>query len=285
MVRELFCKGNRPVRVACCQFEIAWEAKAVNYRRVDELVATATLASGSLLLLPEMFATGFTMRADAVAEPVDGPTAQYLADLARRYAIFVQAGVVVREGAGTRPRNEALVFAPDGRLVARYAKVHLFSFAGEPGHYAPGESPVQFSWQEMGVAPAICYDLRFPELFRMAVSRGMELATVIACWPAAREEHWLALLRARAIENQCYVAAVNRCGSDPSGLAYSGRSQIIDPRGTILADAGTDEGVIQADVDLEALRRYREEFSAVKDMRFLMENVERSNDQGMTKHE
>lgn len=262
------------MRVACCQLEIAWEAKAVNYRRVEELVAKAALAPGSLLLLPEMFATGFTMHADAVAEPLDGPTARYLADLSGRHAVFVQAGVVVCEGTGTRPRNEALVFAPDGRLVTRYAKTHLFSFAGEPEHYAPGESPVQFSWQEMVVAPAICYDVRFPELFRTAVCRGMELATVIACWPAPREEHWLALLRARAIENQCYVVAVNRCGSDPSGLAYSGRSQIIDPRGAVLADAGNGEGVIQADIDLEALRLYREEFSAIKDMRFLMENVE-----------
>ena len=161
------------------------------------------------------------------------------------------------------------MFGPEGRLLARYAKMHLFSFAGEPEHYTPGESPASFAWQRATVAPSICYDLRFPELFREAAARGAEILTVIACWPAPREEHWLALLRARAIENQCYVAAVNRCGHDPSGLAYSGRSQIIDPRGVVLADAGQAEGVIQAAVDLEAQRSYRREFPALRDRRFL----------------
>jgi predicted amidohydrolase len=255
------------MRLACCQLNIAWEDKSANCRRVEALVADAGLAPGTLLLLPEMFATGFTMHADTVAESLDGPTTEFLADLAQQHAIFVQAGVVIRHESCQRPRNESLVFSPDGQLLTHYAKMHLFSFAGEPKHYASGQSPVQFSWQNATVAPAICYDLRFPELLREAAIRGMEIATIIACWPALREEHWLTLLRARAIENQCYVAAANRCGRDPSGLAYSGRSQIIDPRGAILADAGDQEAVIQADVDLDDLRRYRTEFPALRDIR------------------
>lgn len=253
--------------LACCQFDIAWEDKPANYRRVEALVAAASLVPGTLLLLPEMFATGFTMRAEAVAEPIDGPTSRFLGDLARRHEIFVQAGVVVSGEGETRPRNEALVFSPDGRLLARYAKMHLFSFAGEPEHYAAGASLTKFCWHDAQVAPAICYDLRFPELFRAATVRGVDLFTVIACWPASREEHWLALLRARAIENQCYLAAVNRCGSDPPGLAYAGRSQIIDPRGTVLMDAGSGEGIIRANVDLQGQRRYRQEFPALADIR------------------
>jgi predicted amidohydrolase len=117
------------------------------------------------------------------------------------------------------------------------------------------------------VGPAICYDLRFPEFFRSLVKQGVQVITIIACWPAPREEHWLTLVRARAIENQCIVAAANRCGSDPSGLAYGGRSQIIDARGQVLADAGTEECVIQAEVDLDAQGRYRREFPALCDMR------------------
>lgn len=253
--------------LACCQFDIAWEDKLANYRRVEALVAAASLEPGTLLLLPEMFATGFTMRAEAVAEPTDGPAARFLADLARRHEIFVEAGVVILDEGAPRPRNEALVFSPDGRLLARYAKMHLFSFAGEPEHYAPGGSPTRFRWLDAQVAPAICYDVRFPELFRAAAVGGVDLFTVIACWPAPREEHWLALLPARAIENQCYLAAVNRCGKDPSGLAYGGRSQIIDPRGTVLVDAGSGEGIIRANVDLEGQRRYRQEFPALADVR------------------
>ena len=275
------------MRLACCQLDIVWEDKPANYRRVEALIGAAALPPDTLLLLPEMFATGFTMNSAAVAEPIDGPTASFLSDLARKHKIFVQAGMVVRATGDAQPRNEALVFDPEGRLLARYAKMHLFSFAGESMHYTAGESPVVFDWQEAVVAPAICYDLRFPELFRRAVkdcpnfclSKNETVSftehkdracvlSIIACWPAPREEHWLALLRARAIENQCFVAAVNRCGRDPLGLAYGGRSQIIDPRGVVLADGGVHEGVVQAEIDLEAQTRYRREFPALDDMRF-----------------
>lgn len=262
-------RGASALSLACCQMDIVWENKTANYRRAESLVAAAALPPGTLLLLPEMFATGFTMNADAVAEPLDGPTAVFLAGLARRHSVFVQAGAVIRTPDRPRPSNTVLIFTPDGRLAAHYEKVHLFSLAGEPAHYAPGSTPVVFEWQDACVAPAICYDLRFPELFRAAISRGAEILTFSACWPAPRAEHWLTLLRARAIENQCYVAAVNRCGTDPSGLTYSGRSQIIDPRGEIVADAGNEERIIQAPVDLAGLRRYRHEFPALRDMRVL----------------
>src|SRR5208282_1873351 len=190
------------MRLACCQLDIAWEDKPANYRRVEALVGDAALPPGTLLLLPEMFATGFTMNSVAVVEPLDGPTASFLCDLARRHRIFVQAGMVVRGAGDGQPRNEALVFDPEGRQLARYAKMHLFSLAGEPVNYAAGDSMVVFGWQETVVAPAICYDLRFPELFRQAVKEQAQVLAIIACWPLPREEHWLALLRARAIENQ-----------------------------------------------------------------------------------
>jgi predicted amidohydrolase len=255
------------MHVACCQLDIAWEQKPMNYRRVEALLSAAGIPAGTLVLLPEMFATGFTMNAEAVAEPIDGPTPRFLAELARRHAAFVQAGVVIRPEAAARPRNEALLFRPDGRLLARYAKVHLFSFAGEQEHYAAGEEMVPLRLGQITVAPSICYDLRFPELFRAALDQGFEVLSVIACWPAAREEHWRALTIARAIENQCYVVAVNRCGSEPSGLAYSGGSRIVDPRGVVLTDAGRQEGVIQAALSLDLLRSYRREFPALRDRR------------------
>jgi omega-amidase len=116
------------------------------------------------------------------------------------------------------------------------------------------------------VAPFICYDLRFPEAFRVATRRGAQVLAVIANWPAAREGHWMTLLRARAIENQTFVIGVNRCGTDPNHT-YSGRSQIIDPRGEILADAGSTEGLIHGRLDLQLLTAYRNEFPALRDMR------------------
>lgn len=255
------------MRVACCQFDIAWEDKAANYGRVDVLVRAAGLEAGTLLLLPEMFATGFSMNADRIVEAVDGPTATFVGSLARQHGIYVLAGVVLRPEHGSpRPRNEALLFGPDGRLACRYAKIHRFTFAGEDGHYGAGERPVACDVAGWRVQPAVCYDLRFPELFRGRETRGAELICVIANWPAARESHWLALLRARAIENQAYVAAVNRCGRDPN-VAYSGRSQIIDPRGEVLADGDGEERVIRAEVDLDALQDYRRKFPALSDIR------------------
>jgi predicted amidohydrolase len=256
------------VQVACCQFDVAWEDKPANYRRVAAMVREARLEPGTLLLLPEMFATGFSMNAAGIGEPVDGPTTRFLSDLAAEHHVFVLGGVVTSDsGFEGRARNEALAFDPAGRRVARYAKMHLFSFATEHDHYAAGAGPASFDWSGCPVAPAVCYDLRFPELFRHATRGGAQLLAVIANWPAAREAHWLTLLKARAVENQAYVAAVNRIGVDGNGHGYSGRSQIIDPKGVVVADGGGEEAVIRARVDLEALRAYRRQFPALADVR------------------
>jgi omega-amidase len=270
------------MNIACCQFDIRWEDKPTNYRRVEAMIAGSQLPPDTLLLLPEMFATGFTMNAQAVAEPEDGPTVQFLSGLAERHGIFVHAGLVLAGDSDGSPRNTAVTFDTSGRRIGRYAKVHLFSFAGEQKHYQPGTEVVAVPLLGTVMAPAICYDLRFPELFRAAVGQGAEIIAVIACWPESRESHWLALLKARAIENQCYVAAVNRCGQDPSGQRYSGRSQIIDPHGEVVADAGSREEVIVASIDLEELRAYRANFPVLKDARRILFNAEPT---AMVKHQ
>jgi predicted amidohydrolase len=255
------------MNVACCQFDIAWEDKPANYLRVERRVREANLAPGTLLLLPEMFATGFSMNADAIAEPVNGRTAAFLANLARENGIHVLGGVVLANDDTTqRPHNEALLFAPTGEQLCRYAKVHRFRFAGEDKHYAAGDAPLSCVIDGWTVQPTICYDLRFPELYRAPNVRGAELICVIANWPAARDSHWMALLKARAIENQAYVAGVNRCGRDPN-VEYSGHSQIISPRGQVIEDAGDRDAVIQAELDLDKLREYRAKFPALSDVR------------------
>jgi predicted amidohydrolase len=156
------------------------------------------------------------------------------------------------------------VLFDNGREVARYAKMRPFKLAGES--VEPGAEPVLVECGEFKLAPAVCYDLRFPELFRAGVKRGANLFAVIANWPTPRLDHWLTLLKARAIENQAYVIGVNRVGRDPNA-EYPGRSQIIGPRGDILADAGNAEGVISAELNLPALESYRREFPALQDAR------------------
>jgi predicted amidohydrolase len=254
------------MNVACCQFDIAWEDKPANYLRVERRVREANLEPRTLLLLPEMFATGFSMNAEAIAEPADGPTALFLANLAREHRIYVLGGVVLANENSDQPRNESLLFSPSGAELCRYAKIHRFSFAGEDKHYAAGDAPDSCTIDDWKVQPTICYDLRFPELYRASNVRGAELICVIANWPAARDSHWMALLKARAIENQAYVAGVNRCGRDPN-VEYSGHSQIISPRGQVIEDAGDRDTVIRAELDLEKLREYRAKFPALNDVR------------------
>ena len=253
------------MKIYCCQLDIQWENKAANRAKVLTLLDEIQPEEGSLVLLPEMFATGFSMNVSGIAESAGRETEMFLAATASKYKLYMLGGVV-NTGSDGRGRNEAIVSGPDGRELVRYCKLHPFTFGGETRHYAPGEELSLFQWQGFTVAPFICYDLRFPEIFRSAVRRGAQLFTVIANWPQPREAHWITLLQARAIENQAYVAGVNRCGHDPK-LAYSGRSLIIDPRGNIIADGGHEEVIISADLDLESLRTYRREFPALEDMR------------------
>jgi len=138
--------------------------------------------------------------------------------------------------------------------------------AGEADHYAAGDRVVTFRWSDCVVAPSVCYDIRFPELYRDQARSGAQLMVVIANFPAVREAHWLGLLTARAIENQAYVLGVNRCGDDPH-KHYTGRSQVIDPRGEVLADAGEEPGVVSTEIDLAELTAYREKFPVLRDMR------------------
>ena len=258
--------------IACIQFDMAWEDKPANYQTVTNLVQSANLAPGSLLVLPEMFATGFSMNAGKIVEPLRGPTHDFLASIARQHKLFVLGGVVQPGPTGSwpalngRPRNEAIAISPEGELLARYAKMHPFTLGGEKDAYAAGDEIVQFEWQGLRVTPFICYDLRFPELFRRAAKLGTDLFLVIASWPAPRTNHWTALLQARAIENQAFVLGNNRCGADPK-LTYDGRSMIFDFAGTVLADGGNAAGIVSAPIDPDAMRSWRSKLPFLADIR------------------
>jgi len=253
------------MRTYCCQFDVAWEDKDENFKRVRSLLNRRKLASRSLVVLPEMFATGFSMNSGATAEPANGPTFDFLRTLARDKGVFVLGGLA-RLAAPGRIFNEAVCIAPSGRPVARYDKLHLFSPGDESRHYAPGGAITLFRWEGLKVAVFICYDLRFPEVFRLAVGRGANVLVVIANWPGKRQAHWTALLRARAIENQAYVIGVNRCGRDPS-FEYGGGSLVVDPWGGTVAEAGGVEALLPAKLDPAALKRVRAGFPVLRDIR------------------
>lgn len=253
------------MKIVGVQLDIAWEDKQANYDRVRALLDGSQVEPDSLIVLPEMFATGFSMNVDGICEDPHGKTEPFLADMARQHRSYLFAGVVTK-GPDGRGRNEAICLDPSGKVVARYCKLHPFSFAGETEHYVSGDEVITFPWGGFTVSPFICYDLRFPEVFRASVRLAANLFVVIANWPQAREVHWTALLKARAIENQAYVIGVNRCGSDPKN-AYSGQSMILDPRGEVMVAAGDGESVISAELDLQVLQDYRRQFPALADIR------------------
>jgi predicted amidohydrolase len=252
------------MHVVVCQTDIAWEDHAANHARVVSVLSKQTIRPGSLIVLPEMFDTGFTMNVDAAADD-DGRTRRFLSDLARTHLSAVIAGVVQKHPDG-KGLNQAVVIGPKGNELTRYTKMHPFSPAGESEHYRAGDSVITFQHAGFTLAPLVCYDLRFPERFREAVRLGADAFVVIANWPDTRAAHWTALLTARAIENQAYVIGVNRAGHDPKH-AYPGLSTVIDPKGHVIAQADDKPAVIHADLDRDALMDYRRAFPFLNDMR------------------
>lgn len=253
------------MQIIGCQPDILWENKPANHQRVRGLFEKVSVKPGAFIVLPEMFDTGYSMNVEAVREGPAQPTAAFCSELARDHGAWILAGVV-HQASGGRGRNDAIVLDPDGHEITRYTKMHPMSVSGEAEHYVPGEGAVHFTIDSFTVSPFICYDLRFPEVFRDAVADGAQLLAVIANWPAVRQDHWRALLIARAIENQAYVVGVNRTGSDPK-LEYVGGSIIVDPRGQIITEAHADETVIVAEIELDPLLEYRERFPALADRR------------------
>lgn len=245
-----------------CQPDLVWENKPATRERVRALLARHPVPPGSLIVLPEMFATGFSMRVEATTEPPGGETEVFLRELAATSRSCVLGGLVA-EWLGA-PRNQAVAIAPDGRILARYSKQHPFSPAGEADSFPAGTGTAIFEWAGFRIAPFICYDLRFPETFRQATAAGATLLTVIANWPSPRHHHWRTLLMARAIENQAAVIGVNRTGRDPSHT-YAGGSLALDAQGRPLAEAGEHEAVLGVDLDPDDVAAWRTRFPALRD--------------------
>jgi predicted amidohydrolase len=251
------------MRVAAIQHDIVWEDAAATRERLVPLIERAAADGARLIVLAEMFATGFSMRPERVAEDEGGPNEQFLIDRARAHDAHLVASVAQR-GADGRYRNNCVVAGPTGS-VERYAKLHPFSYAREHEHYAAGDKPLTVAVGALRVTPFVCYDLRFADVFW---ERGpdTDLFVVPANWPAARREHWRTLLRARAVENQAYVLGVNRVGTAGS-LPHCGDSAIVDPLGRTLAEASGGEAVLLADVEEATVSAVRSEFPFLADRR------------------
>ena len=247
------------LELALIQTSLVWQDPAANRAHFASLLEQARGAD--LVVLPEMFSTGFSMDSAELAEPEDGPTSQWLRDQAQALQAVVTGSLIIQAADGCY-RNRLLWARPDGSL-AHYDKRHLFRMAGEHKHYSAGTQQVLLEVRGWQVRPLICYDLRFPVWSRDPQHTDLLLYT--ANWPAARRNHWNRLLPARAIENLCYVAAVNRIGEDGKGYAYSGDSQVLDYQGEQLLAPGAADGVFRVTLKAAELAAYREHFPAHMD--------------------
>ena len=256
-----------PLRVSLVQGDTRWHDPDANREYYGDLIGSLHGIT-DLVVLPETFTSGFSNEAIDRAETMDGPTVEWMRGHARDLDAAITGSVQLRTDAGVS--NRLLFVTPDGE-VRYYDKRHLFRYAGEHERYAAGRDRLTLEWRGWRICPMVCYDLRFPVFSRNRydVERkgdlDYDLLIYVANWPGVRAHAWRTLMRARAIENLCYVAAVNRVGTDGNGLVYAGDSAVIDYLGNPVSECTDMEVVSTTTLFLEELRAHRERFPAMLD--------------------
>ncbi|MEL6251859.1 MAG: amidohydrolase [Bacteroidota bacterium] len=257
--------ANKTLKVIGLQLDLIWQNPEANRKHIDALL-NGYQEHADIIVLPEMFTTGFTMDAASNFEELQGPTLFWMKQLAERRDALICGSVIIREDGEFF--NRFLMVSPDG-LIGEYNKRHLFRMADEHHHYLSGEEWVRAEYKGWRILPQVCYDLRFPVFSRNRLDAegnlSYDLLIYVANWPTPRVNHWETLLQARAIENQAFVVGVNRVGVDGVNVPYSGSSMILDPKGKRLAFETEKEAILEATLDPEPMNAYREKFPIWKD--------------------
>jgi len=248
------------ITVSLIQTELFWEDIQANLAMLDTKIDTISEKT-DIIILPEMFTTGFTMNAGKLAESMNGSAVSWIAAKARQKNTHILGSVIIEED--KKYFNRLLFAKPDGEIIT-YDKKHLFRMAGEHNVFSAGNRHLTVTVNGWKLRTFICYDLRFPVWCRNIENR-YDAAIFVADWPARRALHWKTLLPARAVENQSYVIGVNRVGEDGNGLTYSGDSSIVDPLGNILFTQADIPCIHTATLDYDRIREYRETFAAWQD--------------------
>ncbi len=253
------------MKVALLQYSPVWEDKEANKIKITELLNSCN-EKFDLLVLPEMSLTGFTMNALTLAESIEGISFRFFSKIAIEKSIDVFSGFI--EKSKSKPFNTLLHINSKGKLVKLYRKIHPFSFAKEDKFYSAGRRPAITKIRNFKIGLSICYDLRFPELYRKYAIKKAHLIVDIANWPDTRIEHWRSLLKARAIENQCYVVGVNRVGKDLK-LNYNGYSSVFDPMGNEICSAIDEEKILISEIDKSYITEVRNKLPFLDDIKLI----------------
>ncbi len=250
---------EKSLRITTVQSILHWENAAANLDMFSQKLG-GLADKTDLVILPEMFTSGFSMNAEAIAETMDGPSLKWMREMASSLNAVVTGSLAIQDAG--KYYNRLIWMQPDGHFGI-YDKRHLFTLAGEHQHYSAGSEKLIVEWKGWKICPLICYDLRFPVWCRNA--ENYDLLIFMANWPETRGHHWRQLLLARAIENQAYVAGVNRVGEDGLGYVYNGDTAIVDFSGNLLYQAAQIEGVFTVSLSLDKLRAYREKLQFLAD--------------------
>jgi predicted amidohydrolase len=248
------------MKITIIQFDIVWEDKKANLDHIQKLLENIPEDS-SLVVLPEMFTTGFSMSTEELAETPFSQTYTWMTSMARKHQTGICGSLIVEENSFYY--NRFFFVSPDGKSAV-YDKRHLFAIGGEDKKFIRGNSRAIFQYSGFRINPVICYDLRFPVWTRNR--NDYDLLICVANWPESRREVWKTLLKARAIENQCFVSGVNRIGTDQEGNSYAGDSMVIDPKGEVIASIPEyQEGIASTEISIQELEDFRARFPVWKE--------------------
>jgi len=246
------------MKIHLIQSDIRWEDPAANRVHLEKLIGKPE--KGSLIVLPEMFNTGFTFPSEKTAESMEGPTLRWMKELAKKFSCAITGSLIIEEEGSFFNR---MFWLDEQAALSHYDKRHLFRMAGEDEHFKAGSRQKIISWNGWNICLQVCYDLRFPVWSRNRYQDGRydyDLIIYVANWPATRHHAWEGLLRARAMENIAYCIGVNRVGVDAKGLNYLGGSALIEALGKPILEADDTEGNFSAELDLDALKSFRKKF-------------------------
>lgn len=260
---------SKKIKILGLQINPVIGEKVANYQKISKLLNEYSWYKPDLVILPEVFNTGIDHKLfQKLAEPIPDSTTMFLSGFAEKFNTNIVGGSIIEKTPNGEFKNTSLIFDRKGHIIGKYQKIHMFSHCGsaEGEYVSSGDKTVVVNTDIGKIGLSICYDLRFPELYRSLMKKGAEIIVCPAAWPYPRLEHWQTLNKSRALENLCYLVSVNQCGKVTMSRTNLGQSMIVNPWGEVIANAGSEEGVLLSEIDLEEVQKIRQQNPFLEDI-------------------